>query len=81
MNGVHPYFQTYKLKKRVLQEGLIGNTCSIFGLKEWNNKEINLELDHIDGNRTNHSLSNLRLLCPNCHSQTDTYRSKNTKRG
>ena len=40
------------------------------------NKVLNCELDHIDGNPTNHKLKNLIILCPNCHSQTDTYRSK-----
>jgi hypothetical protein len=76
--GEHPYFQTYKLKNRLLKEGLIENKCAICSLDTWNNRKINLELDHIDGNRTNHERNNLRLLCPNCHSQTDTYRSKNT---
>lgn len=74
--GNHPQFQTFKLKNRLLKEGLIENKCSICGIKNWNNKSIKLELDHIDGNRVNHEFSNLRLLCPNCHSQTDTYRSK-----
>lgn len=44
-------------------------------------KKINCELDHIDGNRTNHLLENLRILCPNCHSQTNTFRGKNIKNG
>ena len=78
LNGNHPYFQTYKLKNRLLKEGLIEDRCAICKLESWNNKKINLELDHIDGDRTNHIRNNLRLLCPNCHSQTDTYRSKNT---
>ena len=79
LSGEHPHFQTYKLKNRILKEGLLENKCAICGIKEWNNKQLNLELDHIDGNRVNHELINLRLLCPNCHSQTDTYRSKNKK--
>jgi hypothetical protein len=77
LSGGHPHFQTYKLKNRLLKEGILENSCSICSITFWNKKSINLELDHIDGNRINHLLSNLRLLCPNCHSQTDTYRSKN----
>jgi hypothetical protein len=77
--GDHPSFQTYKLKNRILKEGLLDNKCSICGISSWNNKPLNLELDHIDGNRINHQISNLRLLCTNCHSQTDTYISKNQK--
>jgi 5-methylcytosine-specific restriction endonuclease McrA len=77
LDGLHPSYQTYKLKNRLIKEKILENICSECGLNEWNNKPINLELDHINGVRTNHKLENLRLLCPNCHSQTDTYRSKN----
>lgn len=77
LKGEHPSYQTYKLKNRMLKEGILDNICSECGISEWNGKSISLELDHIDGVRTNHKLENLRLLCPNCHSQTDTYRSKN----
>lgn len=77
LDGKHPQFQTFKLKNRLLEEGYLENECSLCGIKEWNEKPLNMELDHIDGNRTNHSLENLRMLCPNCHAQTETYRAKN----
>jgi len=77
LDGKHPSFQTYKLKNRLLKEGIFENKCSICGLDMWLDKEINCELDHIDGDITNHKKENLRLLCPNCYSQTSTFRGKN----
>lgn len=53
------------------------NECFHCGISEWNNKPISLECDHIDGDRSNNTLKNARLLCPNCHSQTSTFRAKN----
>jgi hypothetical protein len=79
LEGKHPSFQTNKLKKRLLKENIISNNCSQCGINQWLGKPLVLELDHIDGNRNNHKLENLRLLCPNCHSQTNTFRGKNTK--
>ena len=79
INGLYPDFQTYKLKNRLLQEGYKKYQCECCGLSEWNNLPIPLELHHKDGNRTNHKLENLMLLCPNCHAQTDTYRAKNIR--
>ena len=79
LDGKHPQFQTFKLKNRLLKQGVIKNICSKCGINEWNNLPLNMELDHIDGNRMNHKLENLRMLCPNCHSQTETYRAKNIK--
>lgn len=55
------------------------HNCSICNaLDRWENKPLMLQLDHIDGNKKNNLLSNLRLLCPNCHSQTETFVRKNT---
>lgn len=53
--------------------------CEICNLSEWMNKLIPLELDHIDGNHFNNNLKNLRILCKNCHAQTDTYGFKKRK--
>lgn len=74
--GKHPTFQSVKLKKCLVNEGYIRYACQICGTSSWLDKPIVLELDHIDGNRWNHRLENLRLLCPNCHSQTTTFRNK-----
>lgn len=77
--GQHPHYQTYKLKNRLIDEAIKEFHCENCGLIEWLGKPIKLELHHIDGNRTNHLLSNLMLICPNCHSQTETFRAKNRK--
>ncbi|MEM1121082.1 MAG: HNH endonuclease signature motif containing protein, partial [Bacteroidota bacterium] len=67
----------YKLKQRLLEEGVKVNICEKCGIKDWNGESINMELHHIDGDRTNHKLENLEMICPNCHSQTANYRAKN----
>jgi RNase P subunit RPR2 len=77
LNGKHPHYQTYKLKLRLLEEGIKENICEVCDLQIWEGNNINMELDHIDGDRTNHKLDNLRMICPNCHSQTETFRAKN----
>ncbi len=64
------------LKKRLIDEGYLKYICSECGIDSWCNKILTLELDHVDGNKKNNKLENLRLLCPNCHSQTITYRNK-----
>ena len=66
-----------KVKVKMLGEG-VSNCCSECSLKsEWNGKPLSFHLDHKDGNPRNNTRINLRLLCPNCHSQTDTYGWKN----
>ena len=72
--------QSYKLKRRLLKEGIFKHQCMNCRRTKWAGKPIPLELDHIDGNNKNNSLTNLRLLCPNCHALTPTYRSKNRSR-
>ena len=68
---------SHKLKLRLLSEGLKQHKCECCGITEWNGQPAPIELDHIDGNRYNNTIENLRILCPNCHAQTDTYRGKN----
>jgi hypothetical protein len=52
------------------------HTCEECGIEEWNGKKLPMEVDHIDGDTNNNDLKNLRVLCPNCHSQTPTWRKK-----
>lgn len=80
LNGNYPNYQIHKLRIRLIKELNWVKQCVICKLQLWNNKEIPLELDHIDGNNKNHNLNNLRLLCPNCHAQTDNYCGKNKKK-
>ncbi len=68
--------QSDKLKVRLINEGKLEPKCDICGLKFWLQDPIGLELDHKDGDHNNNSLRNVRLLCPNCHAQTDNYRVK-----
>lgn len=54
-----------------------GESCSECGQGPvWNDKPLTLQLDHVDGNSDNNTLNNLRILCPHCHTQTETYGSK-----
>lgn len=69
--------QSSTLKKYI--SNTKGYKCEVCNISEWNNKEISLHLDHIDGNSDNNLPNNIRLLCPNCHSQTDTFSGRNKK--
>lgn len=58
-----------------------GNKCSICSIESWNDKPIRLEVEHINGNSEDNDPENVCLICPNCHSQTDTYKGKNKGQG
>ena len=73
--------QSDKLKIRLLNEGYLEPKCDICGQSRWLDGEIPLQLDHKDGDKENNSLSNLRLLCPNCHALTPQYRLKDEFKG
>jgi len=71
---------TFQLKNRLIREGIFTKICNKCKLTEWLGQPIALELEHINGNCMDNTLSNLCLLCPNCHAQTSTYRGKNKKK-
>lgn len=74
------YTNVTSLKKRILDANLLEYVCSCCGNTGiWNGKPLTLELHHKDGDNTNHELANLEFLCPNCHSQTNNYGSKNIR--
>ncbi len=72
------YFNAFHLKRRLLSKGLLRAACYECGITEWRGRRLVLQLDHINGIGDDHRLANLRLLCPNCHSQTTTYCGRNT---
>jgi hypothetical protein len=74
-NGTH--IQTHKLKNRLIAAGLKEHRCEVCGIVEWCGKPTPIALDHIDGNTTNNLITNLRIICPNCHAQTETFCGKN----
>lgn len=68
----------YRGWARELIEDLQGKKCKECGVGDtYNGKPLSLQVNHIDGDATNNVISNVELLCPNCHSQTSTYGSKN----
>lgn len=72
--GLHPAYGTGHLKRRLLASGLLTAECSICKQGPcWQDAELVLQLDHRNGDSADHRLENLRIVCPNCHSQTDTF--------
>ena len=74
-------YDSSKLKKRLIEAGLKEDRCEECGIgNEWNGKPLTLQVHHINGNHRDNRIENLQILCPNCHSQTDNYGSKNIKK-
>ncbi len=70
----------YQGRRDTIKRALInkrGRKCECCGLSTWQDKEIPLEVHHINGNNRDNDVDNLLLLCPNCHALTDSYRGKN----
>jgi hypothetical protein len=61
------------VKRRLLDEGVKAARCDGCGLTHWRKRPLRLDLHHVNGDGRDHRLSNVRLLCPNCHSQTDNF--------
>jgi hypothetical protein len=71
------YTRAVRMKPHIIKER--GHCCENCNNTHWLNQLIPLEIEHVDGNRTNNELSNLKLLCCNCHAQTPTWRGRKKK--
>jgi hypothetical protein len=74
-------YTTGNLRKRLIREGRLPARCAECRRVEWRGQPITLMLDHINGDPTDHRFENLRLLCPNCHSQTPTWCNRRREAG
>jgi DNA-binding transcriptional ArsR family regulator len=69
------------LKRRLIDAGLKEERCERCGISEWLDEPLTISLHHVNGDRLDNRVENLELLCPNCHSQTDTFGGRNGRRG
>jgi hypothetical protein len=79
MKGENAFGKNTSIRRALIHRD--GDKCATCGIYEWNGKPITFEVEHIDGNPENDHQSNLELICPNCHSQTNTYKGKNKGNG
>ena len=75
------YHSTEYLKEMILFYDLLKYECGKCKIIEWQGEKIVLELDHINGDRQDNRIENLRFYCPNCHSQTPTFKGRNRNKG
>ena len=73
-----PEYGLHWARKMLAEEK--GYKCNSCGLSEWQGESITLDVNHIDGHAYNNTLENLEFLCPNCHSQTNTYSNKGSRK-
>lgn len=74
-------FSRKYIKRRIIEEHIIDYKCSKCSIiDEWEGEKLVLILDHINGIRNDYRIENLRFLCPNCNSQTETFSGKNNKK-
>jgi hypothetical protein len=71
------YTNSHRLKKRLFSNNLLEEKCSRCGSIEWFDEKNHLQLDHINGKSDDHRIENLRILCANCHSLTETWTGRN----
>ena len=77
----HSTYSRQSLKRRIIKDNLLEYKCTECGNNgQHNGKLLSLHLDHINGINDDNRLDNLRFLCPNCHSQTETYSGKSNKK-
>jgi hypothetical protein len=74
------YVNRTAMKSKLINAGILENVCECGQKPIWNGKKLKLQLDHINGVYNDHRVENLRILCPNCHSQTDTFCGKKLKK-
>ncbi|MEA2719497.1 MAG: hypothetical protein QOJ39_1361 [Candidatus Eremiobacteraeota bacterium] len=67
------------VKRRLIMAGILKNVCDECGISEWRGKPLSIQIDHRNGIRNDNRLDNLRILCPNCHSQTETFGARNKR--